>query len=156
MGDQSFKEYVASRPNRPDRSRNVLYLLPICDPNDLQAPAYPKGPWPSWSVLQAAAETFFAPLRVQTLPPVPMAQLSPRPDSRKGLWGVDQWHAGMALTALERRVPRDAYGLMAVTMCDLYPRPEWNFVYGLARLRDRVGVFSFVRHTPQGGSVAWR
>merc|ERR1712139_670676 len=61
------------------------------------------------------------------------------------------WHAGMALDALAKCVPRDAYGLMAVTMCDLYPRPEWNFVYGLARLTERVGIFSFVRHTPDVG-----
>merc|ERR1719504_635066 len=72
-----------------------------------------------------------------------------------GSWGVEQYHAGTALTALEARVPRDAYGLMAVTMCDLYPRPEWNFVYGLARLTQRVGIFSFVRHTPGPAPDAW-
>lgn len=154
--DQSFREYVASRPNRPDKSRNVLYLVPLCDPNDLEAPAFPSGPWPSWRVLEAAAERFFAPLHVKTLPAVPMHQLSPRPASRMGSWGVEQWHAGTALTAWEKRVPRDAYGLMAVTMCDLYPKPEWNFVYGLARLTQRVGIFSFVRHTPGKAPDAWR
>jgi archaemetzincin len=154
--DQSFSEYVASRPNRPDRIRNVIYLLPICEPTDLEAPPFPHGPWPSWSVLQDAAEAFYAPLIVRTLPAVPMHQLSPRPHSRMGSWGVEQWHAAMALDALTRHVPRDAYGLMAVTMCDLYPKPEWNFVYGLARLTQRVGIFSFVRHAPSGrGPEKW-
>jgi len=41
-------------------------------------------------------------------------------------------------------------------MCDLYPREEWNFVYGMARLTARVGVFSFIRHTPGNAPAAWR
>merc|ERR1719265_2710196 len=78
-----------------------------------------------------------------------MENLMPCPDSRSGPFGK-QWHAGQVLDAMIRKgLPRDAYGVMAVTMCDLYPKPDWNFVYGLARLQQRVGVFSFVRHTPQ-------
>jgi len=153
--DQSFRNYVESRPNRPDRSRNVLYLLPICEPGDLDAPPFPKGPWPSWHVLQAATEQFFAPLTVRALPAVSMKELGSRIQSRQGSWGVEQYHAAMALDALEPRVPRDAYGLMAVTMCDLYPKPEWNFVYGLARLTKRVGIFSFIRHMPGKAPDAW-
>merc|ERR1712070_954635 len=68
----------------------------------------------------------------------------------------EQFDAKMALDALSRQVPRDAYGLMAVTMHDLYPKPEWNFVYGLARLTERVGIFGFVRHTPGEAPPAWR
>jgi archaemetzincin len=33
-------------------------------------------------------------------------------------------------------------------MEDLYPNPSWNFVFGQASLRDRIGVFSFVRYDP--------
>lgn len=57
---------------------------------------------------------------------------------------------------MESRVPHDAVGVMAVTMHDLYPKPEWNFVYGLARLESRVAVFSFIRHCPShAGSDEW-
>jgi predicted Zn-dependent protease len=95
-------------------------------------------------------------MNVITLPAVPMEGLRPRPDCRDGPFGK-QWHAGQVLESMIRKgIPNDAYGVMAVTMGDLYPKPEWNFVYGLARLRDRVGVFSFVRHTPTGGQTAWR
>jgi len=31
-------------------------------------------------------------------------------------------------------------------MTDLYPRDSWNFVFGLASLRERIGVFSFARY----------
>ena len=36
---------------------------------------------------------------------------------------------------------------MAIT--DLYPRDEWNFVFGLASIKDRTGVFSFARYDPR-------
>jgi len=31
-------------------------------------------------------------------------------------------------------------------MTDLYPEPSWNFVFGQASLRERVGVYSFARY----------
>ena len=31
-------------------------------------------------------------------------------------------------------LPKDAYCLLVVTMYDIYPKPEWNFVFGLADL----------------------
>jgi len=33
-------------------------------------------------------------------------------------------------------------------MDDLYPDPAWNFVFGQASPRDRVGVYSFARYLP--------
>jgi len=81
-----------------------------------------------------------------------MASLQPKPASRQNDCG-EQWHAGQVLDALTRAgFPHDAYCMLAVTMCDLYPREEWNFVYGLARLTGRVGVFSFIRHEPIQGA----
>jgi len=146
--DQSFKAFLDSRPNLPDRSRNTIYLQPLCEPRDLDGPAFPAGPWPSWQALESAVKAFYHPLKVRVLPPIPMEKLSPRPNSRQNSFGT-QWNAAQVLDALARSaVPRDAFCTLAVTMCDLYPREEWNFVYGLARLSGRVGVFSFVRHTP--------
>merc|ERR1719473_2305445 len=33
-------------------------------------------------------------------------------------------------------------------MEDIYPGDDWNFVYGQAKPLERVGVFSFARHSP--------
>jgi len=38
--------------------------------------------------------------------------------------------------------------MLSVTMVDIYPRDSWNFVFGLASLKDRTGVFSFKRYDP--------
>jgi len=40
----------------------------------------------------------------------------------------------------------DAYAMISVTMTDLYPNPKWNYVFGMASFRQRVGVFSFARY----------
>jgi archaemetzincin len=37
---------------------------------------------------------------------------------------------------------------LASPMTDLYPDPKWNFVFGQASLRERVGVYSFARYNP--------
>jgi archaemetzincin len=36
--------------------------------------------------------------------------------------------------------------MIGISVTDLYPRDEWNFVFGLAAIRDRAGVFSFARY----------
>merc|ERR1719183_398441 len=99
--DQSFSDYVSSRPNRADAPRNIIYLLPICEPHELTGPEFPEGTWPSWEVLETAVATFYAPLAVRTLPSVPMAQL--QVESRDGSWGVRQYHAGQVLESMIRR-----------------------------------------------------
>jgi len=44
--------------------------------------------------------------------------------------------------------PSDAFCILAMTKVDIYPRDEWNFVFGLADMGDQAGVFSFARYGP--------
>jgi archaemetzincin len=60
-------------------------------------------------------------------------------------WG-EQWLAPAIITQLEKSAPADSAGLMAVTATDLYPDPEWNFVFGQASYETRVGVMSLFRN----------
>lgn len=46
-------------------------------------------------------------------------------------------------------LPKDGFCLVGVTMGDLYPNEQWNYVFGIASLRERVGIFSFARYYPQ-------
>lgn len=43
---------------------------------------------------------------------------------------------------------RRAYCRLGVTLEDIFPGEEWNYVFGQARPIERVGVFSFARHSP--------
>jgi len=59
-----------------------------------------------------------------------------------------QLNAAEICAALNFYKPRDAYCLLGVTNTDIYPRPEWDFVFGYANIGARTGVFSFARYDP--------
>ena len=42
-------------------------------------------------------------------------------------------------------MPEDAYCVMGITLEDIYPGDSWLFVYGWAKYKARVGIFSFLR-----------
>ena len=72
--------------------------------------------------------------------------LAPTGVKRRQNGGQLQLNCTDLLDVLGRRVPRDAYIVMGVTATDLYPSEKWNFVFGMARLKQRVGVFSYARY----------
>ena len=44
------------------------------------------------------------------------------------------------------RLPEDGIAMMAITDTDLYPQDSWNFVFGQAYTRKRVGISSIYRY----------
>ena len=48
-------------------------------------------------------------------------------------------------SVLKKEKPLNRIALMGLTEVDLFPKPEWNFVFGLASYRDKVGVSSIYR-----------
>ena len=38
--------------------------------------------------------------------------------------------------------------MLSIMMEDLYPGPNWNYVFGWANYKARTGVFSFARYDP--------
>jgi archaemetzincin len=53
--------------------------------------------------------------------------------------------------------PKDALAYLAFTATDLYPKEDWNFVYGQATLSERVGIFSIHRNgDPAESEAAYR
>ncbi len=56
-----------------------------------------------------------------------------------------QVKTGFILDSLESNLPDDGVLLVSFTMNDLYPSEKWSFVFGQARLYDRVGVWSMKR-----------
>ena len=61
----------------------------------------------------------------------------------------EQWLTGDLLSHLKENLPDDAYCLLGVCLTDLYPGEDWNYVFGIAHLKDRFGVYSFARYDPQ-------
>ena len=59
-----------------------------------------------------------------------------------------QYHAPTILNKTIDLLPRDAYCMLSILMKDIYPKEEWNYVFGLANKKKRTGVFSFARYDP--------
>ncbi len=135
---QTFEDFVRSRPNKPDRQRNRIYLLPLGD--------FPADRSPSVETLKKYAASYFV-MDVVVLPSLFIGS-STVTTRTNPITGNRQILTDDVLAILMRRLPADAFCLLAITMEDLYPHPSWNFVFGQASLRERVGVFSFARYDP--------
>ncbi|MEQ8785361.1 MAG: archaemetzincin [Pirellulaceae bacterium] len=134
---QTFLQFAASRRNVPDRTRNKIYLLPLG--------AFEEGS-PSLDKLRAFAEAFFG-LPAEVLPTAEIDRTFTtrvHPETRRR-----QLLTRDVLAWLRGKLPRDGFLILGVTMTDLYPADDWNYVFGQASLRDRVGVYSFARYDPR-------
>jgi archaemetzincin len=135
---QTFDEFVKSKPNRPGKVRNKIYLQPLGQ--------FPKGQISLLDKLDDYAAAYFC-MEVKTLEPLDIRQ-SNLTIRRNPYTGNQQILTSDILNLLKKNVPADAFCVLAITMEDLYPEPSWNFVFGQASLRERVGVYSFARYDP--------
>ena len=135
---QAFSEYMRLRANRPDNSRNIIYLQPLGK--------FKKDYSPPLELLREYAVAYFM-MDVKIFPVQRISAISltnrvnPYTQNRQIL-------TADILQLLKETLPENAFCVLAVTMEDLYPDPRWNFVFGQASLQDRVGVFSFARYDP--------
>lgn len=134
---QSFDQWSRSGAPRPGKTRRVIYLQPV-GKFDESAPSLKA--LREYTAAYFQCETKVAPL---IDPKIIGARSRVNPHS-----GKQQLLCGDVMGYLKRRLPKDAFCVLAVTMIDLYPDEDWNFVFGMASLSERVGVFSFARHDP--------
>jgi archaemetzincin len=135
---QSFEQFAGSKPNQPDRKRNVICLQPLGE--------FRKGDAPSLDLLREYAAAYFA-MDVRVLPRLDLgdAKITTR---RNSMTHNRQFLTTDIPAVLRNKIPENAFCLLGITMEDLYPEPSWNFVFGQASLRERVGVYSFARYDP--------
>lgn len=140
---QSFEQYVGSRPNKPSRQQNVIYILPFSEP---KSDSMKTGSFPCLSTLESFISKWFD-LPCKTLPHEAVHKDRTVGKRRNGHGTDQQYCANDILRKMEAKVPKDAYCLIGVTMDDIWSG-QCVFVFGLASLRNRVGVFSFCRQDP--------
>lgn len=134
---QTFERWVNSNPNIPGAGRTKLYVLPIGE--------FEKGIAPDLEKLKEYTAAYYHPMPVEMLPVIADAEV---PAKERVNFGKKQWKSTDILRWLPKKLPADGYAMIAVTMTDLYPDEKWNFVFGQASTKDRVGVFSFARYHP--------
>jgi archaemetzincin len=133
---QTFQQYLQYKPVRPASDKKLIYLLPIGNfkPIELQLINDTK----------EYLEIFF------NLPAVVMSSVDnsfiPESGKRNRGDGHTQLLTGNILNHLQKSIPTDGIVIMAITNEDLYPSDKWNFVFGQARTKQRVGVSSVYRY----------
>ena len=134
---QSFRQYVKSKPVVPRGKRRVIYIQPLGDFTKTQR-----------RVIDRTAEFmgiyFDRPVKIRA--DLPMSEIPKQARRKHPSWGMDQILSTHVLDkVLKPRLPDDAAAYIAFTATDLWPGRGWNFVFGQASLRDRVGVWSIYR-----------
>ena len=143
---QTFAQYIESRPARSVGKRRVLYVQPLGAFTESQR-----------RIVELSADfmgRYFG-LAVKIRENLPLSIVPERARRRHPTWGVEQILSTYVLDdVLKPRLPPDAAAYLAFTSSDLWPGRGWNFVFGQASLRDRVGVWSIHRNGDPDASPA--
>jgi len=129
---QSFWSYLRSEPPKPDLTRSRLVFQPLGDfaAEDKQL----------LEEISEFCEAFFG-CEIEIAEPLDL----PSEYSRVRA-GLRQYRTPQLLrNVLLPNRPPDAFCYMGVTLEDLTYTDDWNFVYGSAIQKGRVGVFSLAR-----------
>ena len=128
---QTFAQFLKARRNRPGTgNRDTLYIYPLGE--------FGKGARaPELEVLRTYSEAYFSmPTKVlRGTKKVESLGIKTRINSSTG---KRQLLTKDILRLLPKKLPSDAFSMLAVTMDDLYPEESWNFVFGQASLSNRV------------------
>ena len=134
---QTFLDYVRSGPVRPLGKRNTIYIQPLGEFTKTQR-----------KIVELTAEY----LSIYFNCPVKISKDLPLDKVPTEAWRIHPtWLDKQILTTwvlndvLKPKLPEDAAASIAFTAMDLWPGDGWNFVFGQASLKERVGVWSIYR-----------
>lgn len=132
----SVKAYKQRRPIRPGKQYKTIYVQPLG--------RFTKDEEKIVKLSAGYMAIYFS-VPVKILKTLPLS-LAPK-NARRHQFGSEQILSTWVLDSLLLpRRPKDALAYIAFTASDLWPGDGWNFVYGQASLRERVGVWSMHRN----------
>ena len=133
---QTLTQYKKATPVKPTDRRDVICLQPI---GNFDIPQQKE-----IELIREYLEIYFQ-LKTIVLTTVSDDKI-PKSGRRIRETNSEQIHAPYILdNILKNNIPDSAIVVMGISEKDLYPKPEWNFVFGLAYLKQRVGVSSLYR-----------
>lgn len=140
---QTFKQYIACNPVKPSAARRTICIRPIGSFTKEQR-----------EIVGLTAEfmSCYFNLPVTIEKDLPLAMI-PETARRTAPWGTEQILSTYILyNVMKPQLPTNAVAYIAFTASDLWPGEGWNFVFGQASLRDRVGVWSIHRNGDRAAS----
>jgi archaemetzincin len=146
---QTYEQYLGGHPIRAEKNRRIIYIQPLGELTKTQR-----------KIIALSAEFIgdYFMLPVKILDAVPLSEIPAAARRNRGEAGEEQLLTTYILdNLLKPRLPKDAATLIAITPADLWPGEGWNYVFGQASLRNRVGVWSFHRYgNPEKDAEAFR
>ncbi|UCG88288.1 MAG: hypothetical protein JSW71_07015 [Gemmatimonadota bacterium] len=146
---QTFRQYLSPKPVTARGQRKVIYIQPLGEFTPAEQ-----------AILDATADFLgrFFQLPVKIRDGWPESIVPDEARRRHPDWGGEQILTGYVLhDLLKPELPEDAAAVLALTTTDLWPGEGWNFVFGEASIRERVGVWSIKRYgDPSAGKAAFR
>ncbi|MCM8541020.1 MAG: archaemetzincin [Lentisphaeraceae bacterium] len=135
---QSVLRYTRSKPNRPDSKKKFIYIQLIGTFTESQLKVLDL-------TIEYMQESFGLP--VKKLASYSIDKIPEDAQRKHPVWKNHQLYTRhlMDKVLLPNR-PADAVALIGFTGVDLYPDPDWNFVFGIASLRNRIGLWSIYRN----------
>jgi archaemetzincin len=135
---QTIAEYLESKPVRKSEKLHTIYLCLVGDFTEAQQRLL--------NLTKNYLALFFdCPVKVNRQ--IALAAIPPRARRTHPTSGDRQLLTSYILhEVLEPERPADALAYLALTASDLWPGKGWNFVFGLASLRERTGVWSIYRN----------
>ncbi len=133
---QSLDDYIKSNPTSIDSVRTKIYIMLIGNFDEAQKDIVSNtadylhafyGLETAFVVINKDADIFE---KSRTNPSHNQLQLSAKQ---------------LMNNILKPQLPKDAATLIGFTTYDLYPGNDWNYIFGLGSVRDRVGVWSMYR-----------
>ncbi len=133
---QTLEEYVAGNPVRVTEERNKIYIQLIGDFDSTEH-----------SVILKTKEYLSLFYNVPVILNETSLSLTSIPSgSRRIKYGKEQLHTKYIMyDMLQPNLPDDAIAMIGFTTSDLFPDHRWNFVFGQASGKNRVGIWSINR-----------
>lgn len=134
----TFQDYIRSNPVLPTKIRSKIYIQPL-------GPFSPE----AQKILQLTTEYMkhYFNLDIIVNPNIPLSII---PEDAKRIHPsqgqLQLLTTYILMDLLKPKLPENAAAMIAFTTTDLWPGKGWNFVFGQATIRDRVGVWSMNRN----------
>src|SRR5215470_6367995 len=135
---QTFAEYLDAHPVRKSDTLHTIYLCLVGDFSEARR-----------RILALTRDylALFFDCPVKVWRQIALASIPARARRTHPSWGDEQVLTGYILhEVLGPERPADALAYLALTASDLWPGRGWNFVFGEASLRRRIGVWSIYRN----------
>ena len=133
---QTFDQYRIYA-NIPAPGKNKFYIQPF---DSKLSPSLLKS-------LKAYSSIFFPGIKFILRKPINIDNI--QAIRRDGPDGVPQYNASRILNKMHKIAPIDRFAIIGVTSEDIYHIDEWNFVFGLASVINKTGIFSFARYNQE-------